>query len=119
MQHSRGEMLPISTKNPRFALRWADKVMKRIVPIDRSITWENAIGRIKWVMDTLSPIAEVRIIPFDVLGGANFWIQLFPLAKMAHGLLSAIPRARPFLLFSERAAHTTIFAWIADAPGTI
>ena len=38
---------------------------------------------------------------------------------MAHGLLSAIPQARPFLLFPERAAHTTIFAWIADPPGTV
>ena len=72
MPQSREEMSPTSTKNPRFALRWADKVMKRIVPIGRSNTWENAVRRIKWVMDTLSPIAEVRIIPFDVLGGANF-----------------------------------------------
>jgi hypothetical protein len=61
---SRGEMSPTSTKkNPRFALRWADKVMKRNVPVDRSNTWESAVGRIKWVMDTLSLIAEVQIIP--------------------------------------------------------
>jgi hypothetical protein len=38
---------------------------------------------------------------------------------MAHGLLLAIPQARPFVLFSEREAHT-IFVWmILDAPGTI
>ncbi|KAH9069393.1 hypothetical protein EDB83DRAFT_2551242 [Lactarius deliciosus] len=30
--------------------------------IDRSNTWEGAVGRIKWVMDTLSPFAEVRSI---------------------------------------------------------
>ena len=98
---SREEMSPTSTKNSRFALRWADKVMRRIVPVDRSNTWESALGRIKWVMDTLSPIAEVRVIPFDVLGGAYFQTQLFPLAKMAHGLLSAIPQARLFVSFSE------------------
>ena len=49
-----GEMLPASTKNPRFALHPADRVTKRIVPINRSNTWERAIGRIKWVMNTLS-----------------------------------------------------------------
>ena len=61
---SREEMLPIRTKNPRFALHLADKVMKRIVRNDQSNTWEGAVGRIKWVMDTLGPIAEVRVIPF-------------------------------------------------------
>jgi hypothetical protein len=58
------KMSPTTTKNPRFALHWADGSMKRIVPIDRSNTWERAVGRIKWVMDTLGPIAEVRVIPF-------------------------------------------------------
>ena len=104
---SREEVSPAGTKNPRFALRWADKVISRIVPVDRSNMWESALGRIKWVMDTLSPIAEVRVIPFDVLGGANFQTQLFPLAKMAHGLLSAIPQASLFVSFSERDAHAT------------
>ena len=56
------EMSPTTTKNPRLALHWADKVMKRIVPNDRSNTWEGAVGRIKWVMDTLGPIAEVRLM---------------------------------------------------------
>ena len=71
MSQGREEMSPTSSKNPPFSLRWADKIMERNVPIDRSNTCENAVGRIKWVMDTLSPIAEVRIIPFGVLGGAN------------------------------------------------
>ena len=60
---SREEMSSASTKSPRFALRWADKVMKRIVPTNRSNKWEAAVGRIKWVMDTLGPIAEVRVMP--------------------------------------------------------
>ena len=56
------EMSPTSTNNPRFALHRADESMKRIVPIDQSNTWERALGRIKWVMDTLGPIAEVRVM---------------------------------------------------------
>ena len=118
MSQSREEVSLTSTKNPRLALRWADKVMKRIVPVDRSNTWESALGRIKWVMDTLSQITEVHIVPFDFLGGANFQTQLFPLAKMAHGLLSAIPQACLFVSFSERGAHA-MFVWIVDAPGTV
>jgi hypothetical protein len=60
MPQSQEEMSPTSSKN----LHQADEVMKQIVPIDRSDTWERAIGRIKWVMDTLGPIAEVRVMPF-------------------------------------------------------
>ena len=112
---SREDVSLSSTKNPRLTLDWADEAMK---PVDRSNTWGSVVGRIKWVMDTLSPIAEVSIISFDVTGRANFQIQLFPLAKMAHGLLSAIPQARPFLSFSERDPHA-IIAWMIDAPGTV
>jgi hypothetical protein len=64
MLQSREDMSPISTKNPRFALDRADETMERIVPIDRSNTWESAVGRIKWVMDMLGPIVEVRVMPF-------------------------------------------------------
>ena len=56
------EISPTGTKNPHFALHQADEAMKRIVPIDQSNTWERAVVRIKWVMDTLGPIAEVRIM---------------------------------------------------------
>jgi hypothetical protein len=83
-------------KNPRLALKRADQAMKRM---DRSNTWQGAVGRIKWVMDALGPIAEVRVIPFDVLSWAKFHTQHFPPAKMAHGLLLAIPKARPFVSF--------------------
>jgi hypothetical protein len=62
------EMLPTDTKNPHLPLHRADEAMKRIIPIDGSNTWEKAVGRIKWVMDTLGPISEVRVIPFCVLG---------------------------------------------------
>ncbi|KAH8993506.1 hypothetical protein EDB92DRAFT_410865 [Lactarius akahatsu] len=46
-----------------------------ITTINLSNKWEGTLERIKWVMDTVSPVAE-----------------LHPIAKMAHGLLSAIPR---------------------------
>ena len=52
--------------SPTSALHRTDEAMKRIIPIDRSNTWEGAVGKIKWLMDTLGPIAEVRIIPFNV-----------------------------------------------------
>ena len=40
------------------------------------------------------------------LAEANFHVQLSPFAKMAHGLLLAIPNLRPFVSFSERNAHS-------------
>ena len=60
MPQNQNDMSSTSTKNPHHALHRADEAMKRI---DRSNTWERAVGRIKWVMDTLGPIAEVRLIP--------------------------------------------------------
>ncbi len=47
------------TKKALIALRRADEAKK---PIDRKNTWKGAVSRIKWVMDTVSPIAEVRAI---------------------------------------------------------
>ena len=61
---SREEAPSTSTSDPRSALDKADDAMNQM---DRLNTWKGAVGRVKWVMDTLSPIAEVRIIPFDVL----------------------------------------------------
>ncbi|KAH9035728.1 hypothetical protein EDB85DRAFT_2273943, partial [Lactarius pseudohatsudake] len=70
MPHGQAEMS--HTEHARIALRRADRAQR---PIDRTNTWEGAVRRIKWVMDTLSPIAE-----------------LHPFAKMTYGLVSAIPR---------------------------
>jgi hypothetical protein len=64
MPQSWEEVSPTSTMNPHFALYRADEAMMQIIPTDRSNMWKRAVGRIKWVMDTLSPIAEVRVIPF-------------------------------------------------------
>jgi len=46
-------------KRVLIALRRADEAKKAI---DRKNTWKEAVRRIKWVMDTVSPIAEVRTI---------------------------------------------------------
>ena len=43
------------------ALRNADEAM---TTINLSNTWEGALERIKWVMDTLNPVAEVRTMSF-------------------------------------------------------
>jgi hypothetical protein len=61
MPQSLEEVSLTSTKDPRSVLDQADEAMKRI---GRSNTCEIAVRRIKWVMDTLSPIAEVRVMPF-------------------------------------------------------
>jgi hypothetical protein len=68
MPQSREDVSHTSTEDPYLALLQADESMKRIVPTDGSNTWEKAVERIKWVMDTLGPIAEVRVIPFCDLG---------------------------------------------------
>ncbi|KAH9054119.1 hypothetical protein EDB87DRAFT_139742 [Lactarius vividus] len=55
----------------RIGLDRADEVGKSI---DRSDTWEGVVGKIKWVMDKLSPVAE-----------------LHPIAQMGYKVLSVIP----------------------------
>jgi hypothetical protein len=61
MPQSRKEVQPASTKDLRSALDQTDEAMRQI---DRSDTCEMAVRRIKWVMDTLGPIAEVRVIHY-------------------------------------------------------
>jgi hypothetical protein len=79
--------------------------MKLIVPINRSTKWESAVENINWVMDTLSPVAEVRVMPFVALDWTDFPTQAFPFAKMAHDLLSVIPKVRQSASFSGQDAH--------------
>ena len=57
MSDGQAEMSP--TEKALIALRHADEDKK---PIDRKNKWKGAVSRIKWVMDTVSPIAEVRPI---------------------------------------------------------
>jgi hypothetical protein len=50
------------------ALHDAKEVM---ATINLSKTWQGALERIKWVMDTLSPVAGVRCIVLFV----HFWLS--------------------------------------------
>ena len=47
------------TEKAQIGLDRADELEKSI---DRSDTWEGVVGRIKWLMDTLGPVAGVRVI---------------------------------------------------------
>ncbi|KAH9041398.1 hypothetical protein EDB85DRAFT_1923025 [Lactarius pseudohatsudake] len=80
MAHGQDKTSP--TEKALVALRLVDEAKK---PIDRKNRWKEAVSRIKWVMDTVSPIAE-----------------LSPFAKMAYGLVSAIPKVHLFALLSEK-----------------
>ena len=51
----------LNTSAAKNALRNADEAM---TTIKLSNTWEGALERIKWVMDTVSPVAEVRAMSF-------------------------------------------------------
>jgi hypothetical protein len=62
MPQSQEGMSHTSAMNPRVALEQAGEAMNRM---DRSNTWESAVGKIMWVMDTLGPIAEVSVMPFS------------------------------------------------------
>ena len=57
MSQDRGEKSPV--EEAQIKLDLAEQAKKSI---DRSNTWEGVVGRIKWVMDTLSPVAGVRVI---------------------------------------------------------
>ena len=52
-----GEKSPVEEAQIRLDL--ANEAAKLM---DRSNTWEGVVGRIKWLMDTLSPVAGVRLI---------------------------------------------------------
>ncbi|KAH8987282.1 hypothetical protein EDB92DRAFT_1137838 [Lactarius akahatsu] len=69
MPDGQAEMSP--TEKALIALHRADEAKK---PVDRKNKWKGAVSRIKWVMDAVSPIAE-----------------LHPFAKMAYGMVSVIP----------------------------
>ncbi|KAF8260409.1 hypothetical protein EI94DRAFT_905078 [Lactarius quietus] len=64
--------MPAGITSAVDALQTADEAM---TALNLSDTWEGALKRIKWVMDTVSPVAE-----------------LSPYAKMAYGLIFAIPK---------------------------
>ncbi|KAH9030579.1 hypothetical protein EDB83DRAFT_1849180 [Lactarius deliciosus] len=61
-----------TVERARITLRHAEEAKK---PIDGVNTRDGVISRIKWLMDTVSPVAE-----------------LHPFAKMAYNLISVIPQ---------------------------
>ncbi len=74
------------------ALRNTDDAM---TTINLSNTWEGTLERIKWVMDTVNPVAEVRAMSFCQLPTEpNFVLtfQLHPYANIAYSLFFAIPK---------------------------
>ena len=52
-----------------------------IDPIGRSNMWERAVRRIKWVMNTLGPIAEVRVMSFLLILESRLSLSAFPVCK--------------------------------------
>ncbi len=100
------------------ALRDAEEATKAI---NLPSTWEGAVARIKWVMDTVSPAAEVRHSTMSfylMLDRADFCSQLHPYAKIACGLLLAIPKVRRFALLSKGNADVMLI-WTLDTRRTV
>ena len=99
MSQDRGEKSPV--EEAQIKLDLAEQAKKLI---DRSNTWGGVVGRIKWVMDTLSPVAGVRVI-FDLLSfeltEPTARSQLHPIAQMAYSVLSVIPQVHLFASFVE------------------
>ena len=111
-----GQAKTSPTEKAQIALDRADEAKK---PIDRKNTWKGAVRRIKWVMDTISPIAEVRTISILLLvDRADFRSQLHPFAKMAYSLVSAIPEVHLFALLSEGNTYA-VFIRVPDTPRTV
>ena len=52
-------IVPSNLQSTKNTLRDADETMATI-DLSKSVTWKGTLERIKWVMDTLSPVAEVR-----------------------------------------------------------
>src|SRR6266702_5631424 len=55
---------PLSTPTDRTPIESAENALRDTEEATKAInlpsTWEGAVARIKWVMDTVSPAAEVR-----------------------------------------------------------
>jgi hypothetical protein len=91
---------PINTTNAiamsaaENTLHDADEATKAITLTN---TWEGAVARIQWLMDTLSPVAGVchsAMSCYLIPDPSHFRSQLNPYAQMACSLLLAIPKVR-------------------------
>jgi hypothetical protein len=80
------------------ALREADDAL---TTINLSDTWEGALEKIKWVMDTLGPVAEVRIhdlVANPLLSRLSSLAE--PVCKDGTWSTSRDPQGDPFALLS-------------------
>jgi hypothetical protein len=74
--------------------------------IDTMKMWKNAVHAVKWVMDAVSQIAEVRPVSFMLIRlDLTAAVQLHPCAKLAWSILSKIPEVR-FLVLSQGGSHS-------------
>jgi len=100
MPHVPAGMSP--TEDPLSALRRADETIESAIPIDRGKTWGSVIERIKWVMDTLSPIAQVRVIAVLLsITEPTFVLSSTPLQSWHMDWLQRFPRCASFVLLPE------------------
>ena len=77
------------TETSRTALGRAEEAIN---DINTMKTWQKAVTNIKWVMDTVTPIAAVCPISFCLsVAELTSTLQLNPYAKLAWSLLSKIP----------------------------
>ncbi len=114
MPDGQAEMSP--TEKALIALRRADLSKE---PIDRKNTWKGAVGRIKWVMDTVSPIAEVRAIsiclsstePTFTLSSTR--LQRWPMTWFQPSLGCV------FLRYCRKGNTNAMFIRVSDTPRTV
>jgi hypothetical protein len=83
----------------QISLDLAENAKKSIGP---SNSWGGFVGRIKWVMDTLAPIAGVRaMFVSSSFTKPTSRSQLHPMAQMAYSVISVIPQVHLFASLFE------------------
>jgi hypothetical protein len=70
-------------------------------------TWKDAINVVKWVMDTVGPIARVCTLSFLLIHPLTYVVQLNPCATLAWSMFSKIPEVS--LLFFPGTWVTPLF----------
>jgi hypothetical protein len=94
------------TEMSRTALHRAEEAINDINTIQ---TWQSAVTNIKWVMDTVTPIAAVCPVSFYLsVAELTSTVQLNPYAKLAWSLLSKIPEVH-LIAFSDDVEQSLIF----------
>jgi hypothetical protein len=93
------------TEMSRDTIRRAQEAVDNI---DTIKTWKSAVNVIKWVMDTVSPIAAVSPVSFLLIRpDLTSAVQLNPYAKLAWSMLSKIPEVRLLVLSRDVTRSTS------------